>query len=110
MEHLLNKQLTVIEEFHSHLEPMKFLKQSQLADQVSHTFNPLADPSSNFNVVVPQISFSYSQYGPEKNILDLEDGFDHQIDPYRFLSLHCLLFQNFSFCPKENSVARNGNR
>jgi len=78
VEHLLSKQLTVVEEFHSHLEPMKFLKQSQLADQ---------------------ISFSYSHYGPEMNVLNL-DGFNNQIDPYRFLSLHCLLFPNFSFCPR----------
>jgi len=78
VEHLLRKQLTVIDKFHSHLEPMKFLKHSQLSDQ---------------------ISFSYSRYGQEMNVLNL-DGFNNQIDPYRFLSLHCLLFPNFSFCPK----------
>ncbi|XP_046650929.1 fringe glycosyltransferase-like [Daphnia pulicaria] len=78
VEHLLSKQLTVVEEFHSHLEPMKFLKQSQIADQ---------------------ITFSYSHYGAEMNVLSL-DGFNNQIDPYRFLSLHCHLYPNFSFCPR----------
>jgi len=78
VEHMLRKQLTVIDKFHSHLEPMKFLKHSQLTDQ---------------------ISFSYSRYGQEMNVLNL-DGFNNQIDPYRFLSLHCLLFPNFSFCPR----------
>ncbi|KAI9550352.1 fringe [Daphnia sinensis] len=78
VEHLLSKQLTVVEEFHSHLEPMKFLKQSQLAEQ---------------------ITFSYSHYGPEMNVLSL-NGFNNQIDPYRFLSLHCHLYPNFSFCPR----------
>src|SRR5688500_5619859 len=37
-EHLLKKKLTVIEEFHSHLEPMKFIKPEQLADQVRFIF------------------------------------------------------------------------
>jgi fringe len=38
IEHLLQKKLTIIEEFHSHLEPMKFLKNTQLAEQVSEAW------------------------------------------------------------------------
>jgi len=34
-EHLLRKPLTVIDQFHSHLEPMKFLRQDTFHDQVS---------------------------------------------------------------------------
>ena len=34
VEHLLNKKLTVVDNFHSHLEPMKFIKMNSLADQV----------------------------------------------------------------------------
>lgn len=34
-EHLLKKPLTVIDQFHSHLEPMKFLRQDSFHDQVS---------------------------------------------------------------------------
>jgi hypothetical protein len=33
-EHLLRKPLTVIDQFHSHLEPMKFLRQETFHDQV----------------------------------------------------------------------------
>lgn len=34
IEYLLKKQLTVIEQFHSHLEPMKFLNKDTFGDQV----------------------------------------------------------------------------
>nr|CAD7202339.1 unnamed protein product [Timema douglasi] len=59
-EHLLRKPLTVIDKFHSHLEPMKFLRQD--------TFHQ-------------QITFSYSRYSKdEMNVLKI-DGFDHRLDP-----------------------------
>ena len=35
IEYLLKKQLTVVEQFHSHLEPMKFLNKDTFAEQVS---------------------------------------------------------------------------
>lgn len=78
VEHLLKKNLTVVENFHSHLEPMKFLKKEGLSDQVT---------------------FSYSKFGKELNVLNI-DGFSPRVDPTRFLSLHCQLFPNFSFCPR----------
>lgn len=78
VEHLLKKNLTVVENFHSHLEPMKFLKKEALSDQVT---------------------FSYSKFGKELNVLNI-DGFPLRVDPTRFLSLHCQLFPNFSFCPR----------
>ncbi|EEB10059.1 Fringe glycosyltransferase, putative [Pediculus humanus corporis] len=79
IEHLLRKHLTVVEQFHSHLEPMKFLRRNSLQDQ---------------------ISFSYSRYGKDDlNVVKIE-GFDYKIDPTRFLSLHCFLFPNFKFCPR----------
>lgn len=78
IEHLLKKNLTVVENFHSHLEPMKFLKKEALSDQVT---------------------FSYSKFGKELNVLNI-DGFPLRVDPTRFLSLHCQLFPNFSFCPR----------
>nr|CAD7413950.1 unnamed protein product [Timema poppensis]CAD7598790.1 unnamed protein product [Timema genevievae] len=78
-EHLLRKPLTVIDKFHSHLEPMKFLRQD--------TFHQ-------------QITFSYSRYSKdEMNVLKI-DGFDHRLDPTRFLSIHCFLFSYFNFCPR----------
>ncbi|XP_042219211.1 fringe glycosyltransferase-like [Homarus americanus] len=76
IEHMLRKKLTVVDEFHSHLEPMRFVNTDSLARQVS---------------------FSYSQYGSEMNVLPI-DGLDTRLDPTRLLSLHCLLFPNFSYC------------
>ncbi|XP_074102919.1 fringe glycosyltransferase isoform X1 [Cotesia typhae] len=79
IEHLLKKQLTVVEQFHSHLEPMKFLN--------NDTFHE-------------QISFSYSK-GPrdEWNIVKI-DGFDLKNDPNRFRSIHCRLFRQTEInCP-----------
>lgn len=78
IEYLLKKQLTVVEQFHSHLEPMKFLNKDTFQEQVS---------------------FSYSK-GPrdEWNILKI-DGFDVKDDPKRFKSIHCHLFPYVASCP-----------
>lgn len=78
IEYLLKKQLTVVEQFHSHLEPMKFLNKDTFGEQVS---------------------FSYSK-GPrdEWNILKI-DGFDMKDDPKRFRSIHCHLFPHVPNCP-----------
>lgn len=35
IEYLLKKQLTVVEQFHSHLEPMKFLNKDTFQEQVT---------------------------------------------------------------------------
>ncbi|XP_054270130.1 fringe glycosyltransferase [Macrosteles quadrilineatus] len=79
IEHLLRKPLTVVDQFHSHLEPMKFLRQDTFHDQ---------------------ITFSYSKYSKDEiNVVKI-DGFDNRIDPTRFLSLHCFLFPYFTFCPR----------
>ncbi|XP_034251595.1 fringe glycosyltransferase [Thrips palmi] len=79
IEHLLRKPLTVIDQFHSHFEPMKFIHQETMHEQ---------------------ITFSYSRYSKnEVNVLKI-DGFDSRLDPTRFLSLHCLLFPYLSFCPR----------
>jgi len=37
IEYLLKKQLTVVEQFHSHLEPMKFLNKDTFHEQVIST-------------------------------------------------------------------------
>ncbi|XP_064477940.1 fringe glycosyltransferase-like [Ornithodoros turicata] len=86
IEHLLGHNLTVAESFHSHLEPMKFLRKESLSDQVT---------------------FSYSKFGGHMNVLSIE-GFDRNLDPTRFMSLHCHLFPNFSFCNRSdvNSLYR----
>lgn len=61
-EHVLNTPLTVVKEFHSHLEPQKFLSSVQNLDD--------------------QISFSYSKYGDEMNVIAVE-GFETREDPTR---------------------------
>lgn len=78
IEHLLKKPLTVVDQFHSHLEPMKFIRRELLKDQ---------------------ISFSYSLNKDEWNVVKIE-GFDAKYDSNRFLSLHCFLFPHFKFCPR----------
>ncbi|XP_074031454.1 fringe isoform X2 [Leptinotarsa decemlineata] len=77
IEHLLKQPLTVVDQFHSHLEPMKFIRRDTIEDQ---------------------ISFSYAKSKDEWNVVKI-DGFDESEDQYRFLSLHCFLFPYFSFCP-----------
>jgi len=81
-EHVLRTPLTVIKEFHSHLEPQRFLSRERDFDD--------------------HISFSYSKYKDEMNVVEIE-GFSEQEDPTRFMSLHCKLFPNFSWCPRDRS-------
>ena len=50
IEYLLRKPLTVIEQFHSHLEPMKFSKAEVLDQQISLSFNKETDET---NVIMP---------------------------------------------------------
>lgn len=78
IEHLLQQPLTVVDQFHSHLEPMKFIRKDMIEDQ---------------------ISFSYAKAKDEWNVVKI-DGFSETEDQYRFLSLHCFLFPYFSFCPR----------
>jgi fringe protein len=81
-EHVLKTPLTVVAEFHSHLEPQRFLGSGSAVDD--------------------QIYFSYSKYGNEMNVIAIE-GFVAEEDPTRFKSLHCRLFPNFSWCPRNKN-------
>lgn len=78
IEHLMKKNLTLVPEFHSHLEQMKLLAPETFRDQ---------------------ISFSYAKIKDEWNVINVP-GFDTRYDPTRFLSLHCFLFPHFKFCPR----------
>ncbi|XP_014095726.1 fringe glycosyltransferase isoform X2 [Bactrocera oleae] len=77
IEHLLKVPLRVVENFHSHLEPMEHIRPDTFQDQVS---------------------FSYAHMRNQWNVVRV-DGFDLAKDPKRFYSLHCKLFPYFSFCP-----------
>lgn len=76
IEHLLKQHLTIIDQFHSHLEALYLIKQHQLETQVT---------------------FSYSKYSGKLNVLNIE-GFDEKEDPTRLKSLHCTLFPTFHEC------------
>ncbi|XP_055620559.1 fringe glycosyltransferase [Toxorhynchites rutilus septentrionalis] len=78
IEHILNVPLTVVDAFHSHLEPMEFIRPETFHDQVS---------------------FSYARMKNEWNVVKV-DGFDLKTDPKRIYSLHCHLYPFFSICPK----------
>ncbi|OQV22160.1 Fringe glycosyltransferase [Hypsibius exemplaris] len=70
IEHLLHVPLTVVDKFHSHLEPLHMMTE---------------------DVLPAQISFSYSTYrGNQMNRVALS-GWEEQADPTRFLSLYCHL-------------------
>jgi fringe protein len=81
-EHLLKVPLTVIDDFHSHMEPHKLLPTDErLADAISYSYFSKDDQ-------------------PISNVLCIDGGFSLDEDPTRFLSLHCKLFPNFSWCPR----------
>ncbi|XP_071451154.1 fringe glycosyltransferase [Hetaerina americana] len=79
IEHILGHHLTVVDEFHSHLEPMRFLPEESFPEQ---------------------ITFSYSRYGKEQNVLKIEKGLPMKDDPTRLLSLHCILHPSAKYCPR----------
>ena len=80
VEMLAEVPLTKLDEFHSHLEPLRLVRELE-----------------------NQISFSYSSYGDEegkeeeRNIVEVQ-GFQEKKDPTRFLSIHCQLFPSTSWC------------
>ena len=70
IDHLLNEKLTVVPQFHSHLEAMKSLT---YLDQ--------------------QISFSYS----ENNNIILSGPFSSEVDPTRYIYETLILFISFTY-------------
>ncbi|KAL3875535.1 hypothetical protein ACJMK2_033479 [Sinanodonta woodiana] len=76
INYILRKDLTVINEFRSHLEALWQIRVPEIKNQ---------------------ITFSYAKYGEKNNILRLE-GFDENKDPTRFWSIHCHLFPYTKQC------------
>nr|UZQ18782.1 Fringe [Doryteuthis pealeii] len=74
--HILKKQLTIEESFHSHLEALWLLRPFDLDRQVT---------------------FSYSKYGEKMNIVNVP-GFTNKEDPTRLWSIHCHLFPYLREC------------
>jgi len=77
IESQLNINLTVVPQFHSHLESMTSLSPEELQND---------------------ISFSYSLEKNKTNVVPLSGPFPTSIDPTRFYSLYCSLFQA-ELCP-----------
>ncbi|KAH9494906.1 hypothetical protein Btru_020767 [Bulinus truncatus] len=84
IEHLLKQRLTVVEEFHSHLETLWLIKPNQLKKQ---------------------ITVSYSEYSGKQNVINVQ-GFDSKDDPtsenaqiWHTCSFH-MAIQDFNFDTK----------
>lgn len=116
-EYLLKVPLTVIDEFHSHLEQLDQIPVQTFRKQVCFVLNLLASLSSllfakqpiksNFklNVLrfvsfIQQISFSYAFENNVWNVVKIDGGFNERIDPTRLLSLHCHLFPHLNSCSR----------
>jgi len=78
IEHLLQRRLTVIDRFHSHLESLSYLSLDQLTRQVSVSGG------------------SYNR--TRANVVGVPQRFTDDEDPMRFRSLHCFLFS--AGCPR----------
>lgn len=76
INYLLHKELTVINEFHSHLEALGQVKQSDIKDQITISF--------------------YSD-SVRTNVVEV-NGFSQEEDPTRFYSVHCYLNPYLSRC------------
>lgn len=77
IEQNLGLNLTVVPEFHSHLETMSSLTPDEL---------------------VSDISFSYLLEDQKVNVVDISGPFPQSVDPTRFYSLYCKLFKA-ELCP-----------
>jgi len=83
-ESLLNVNLTRSDLFHSHLEYLPGLQPSEFSKQ---------------------ISFSHGYMGGKYNRVNIDGPFNEHVDPSRFKSIHCLLYPETSWCPKEKLVS-----
>ena len=106
VDYLLKVPLTVVEQFHSHLERMDHIDIERFRDQVMieqieiiKLFSPPMMMTINMFCWCSQISFSYAFIKDDWNVVRV-DGFDAIEDPYRFYSLHCYLFPYFDLCKK----------
>lgn len=86
VEHKLGVPLTVVRNFHSHLEPLRLIPETLMADQISFGYAPASAASA-------------ASRG--QNHIVLSNGLPELEDPTRFISLHCYLFpQSLPRCPK----------
>lgn len=80
INYILHKELTVIKEFHSHLEALGQIRLGDIKDQ---------------------ISFSFYQDNVRTNVVEI-NGFSQAEDPTRFHSIHCHLNPYLTRCVQLN--------
>ena len=90
---LAGVELTRVEEFHSHLEPLHLVK--DLHNQISFSYSETTTTSSS-----GAASYRYSN----SNIVEAGlTEFSMSDDPTRFKSIHCRLFrETVTWCPQKN--------
>ena len=86
VEHVLGTPLTVVPEFHSHLEPLRLISRDVLRDQISFSYG----------------KFDNVDHLPDQNLVEIAGVFPESEDPTRFFSLHCHLFPNL--CSEQSSL------
>nr|XP_032831970.1 beta-1,3-N-acetylglucosaminyltransferase radical fringe-like [Petromyzon marinus] len=79
VEALLGGRLSASPLFHSHLENLPLLPAGRLSQQAT---------------------LSYGVLDRKRNVITLPGPFPLHADPSRFLSLHCLLYPDTSWCPR----------
>lgn len=79
IENRLNKKLTRIDEFHSHLEPLRRIPSEAFRDQLTLSYGLHSDPPNTVEISEPVI----------------------QDDPSKLKAVHCLLYPETSYCPKQ---------
>ena len=86
IEHELGVPLTVVRNFHSHLEPLRLISESSMNAQIS--FGYAQAEKQNVGSTLPS------------NHIALSQGLSELDDPTRFISLHCYLFpESLTQCP-----------
>ena len=87
IEHELGVPLTVVRNFHSHLEPLRLISESSMADQISFGYAQANEDNATSSKLT-------------SNHIILSGGLSELEDPTRFISLHCYLFpQSLTKCP-----------
>jgi len=71
ISYYLNKELTIINKFHSHLEGLLLINEAKIRES---------------------ITLSYGERRNKPNVVSIRDGLDAESDPTRFYSIHCLIY------------------
>eukprot|EP00914_Ancora_sagittata_P022211 GHVO01044138.1.p1 GENE.GHVO01044138.1~~GHVO01044138.1.p1 ORF type:complete len:117 (+),score=5.06 GHVO01044138.1:248-598(+) len=84
ISHKLKKELTIVKDFHSHLEGLWKINQHNIKNQITVSYMCMSSTTSKVRNWC--------------NSVDLSSGFSLHDDPTRFLSIHCLLYPNLAMC------------